>query len=163
MKNNYFIRIAALFCLMQQVLVGPMAYAQAGFTAYDIAAKADNYYPASVSASQLFRKPAEDIDFATGQATIRIPIYEIHTADFTLPISIYYTTGGIKVNQLNGSVALGWQLDAEPMITRNTRGKPDEVSTLLQGSLIKEDSENYRRLVGKGETDPMQDIFIIVC
>lgn len=95
--------------------------------------------------------------------TIRIPIYEIHTADFTLPISIYYTTGGIKVNQLNGSVALGWQLDAEPMITRNTRGKPDEVSTLLQGSLIKEDSENYRRLVGKGETDPMQDIFIIVC
>ena len=36
MKNNYFIRIAALFCLMQQVLVGPMAYAQEGFTAYDI-------------------------------------------------------------------------------------------------------------------------------
>lgn len=159
MKKHYFIRTAVLFGLMQLILIGVSAYAQNGFGAYDIATKVDNYYPPSVSASQLFRKPPEDIDFATGHATIRIPIYEIRTADFTLPISLYYITEGIKVNQLNGPVALGWQLDAEPMITRKTRGKPDEVSTLLQGSLIKEDSENYRRLVGKGETDPMQDIF----
>lgn len=156
MKNK---KRLVLFCLLQLTLFGLPTHAQQGFSAYDIATKANNYFPASVSASQLFSKPKEEIDYATGRATIRIPIYEIRTADFTLPISLYYVTSGIKMNQLNGSVAMGWQLEAEPMITRMTRGKPDESSILIQGSLIKGDSPSYRNSVGRGDTDPMQDLF----
>lgn len=134
--------------------------AQPGLSSYDIAPKLNTFWPSSVSASQLFRKPAEEIDYATGQATVRIPLYEIRTADFVLPISIYFTTGGIKTNQLCGAIGAGWQLEAEPMITRIVRGLPDEFHFLADSAArYARNNRPYRLRLAAGETDIQQDIF----
>lgn len=106
------------------------ANAQQTNTPYDIASRSKGFYPASVQAAELFKKNPEEMDYATGRATIRIPLYTIRTASFTLPISLTYTTGGIKTEQKNGPVALGWTLEAEPMVSREIRGLPDEQSFL---------------------------------
>lgn len=134
--------------------------AQPGLSNYDIASKLDAFWPTSVSASQLFRKPAEGIDYATGQATIRIPLYEIRTADFVLPISIYFTTGGIKKHQLSGHIGTGWQLEAEPMISRTVRNHPDEKYFLTDStSRYARDNKYYLLRLASGQADIDQDIF----
>ena len=139
-------------------LLGHIKVCGQGYSNFDVVNKISSYYPVSVNASQLFQKPPEQIDYATGRATIRIPLYEIRTKDFTLPISIYYVTGGIKVDQLTGNIGLGWQLDAEPMITRSVRGRPDEYS-FLKDSLLKRTYERYNTRVATGQADIQEDVF----
>lgn len=140
--------------------VSALSYGQGSFSAYDMLNGFATYWPASVSASQLFRKPAEKIDYATGRATIHIPLYEIRTADFVLPISISFVTGGQLQDQLAGQMGLGWQLEAEPMITRQIRGMPDEFY-FLTDSLVhnKHNDEYYPLRYVTGQADFQQDIF----
>lgn len=150
------------YILLFSVLWGGMTtgMAQPGLSSYDIAPKLNTFWPSSVSASQLFRKPAEEIDYATGQATIRIPLYEIRTADFVLPISIYFTTCGIKTNQLSGTIGAGWQLEAEPMISRIVRGRPDEFHFLTDSTSRHAQNNRHHLLrLATGEADIQQDIF----
>lgn len=158
MKLNYFYKRAGVLGIML-ILSCYLLYAQQGFSAYDIATKSSSYYPVSVTASQLFQKSPEEMDYCRGRATIRIPIYEIHSGGLTLPISLYYTTGGIRANQKNGPVAIGWQLEAEPMVTRMIRGKPDEVYYLTDGKLLEENNINYLLRVATGNADVQQDVF----
>lgn len=158
MKLNYFYKRAGVLGIML-ILSCYLLYAQQGFSAYDIATKSSSYYPVSVTASQLFQKSPEEMDYCRGRATIRIPIYEIHSGGLTLPISLYYTTGGIRANQKNGPVAIGWQLEAEPMVTRMIRGKPDEVLYLNDGKDMEEYSESFRIRIATGNADVQQDVF----
>lgn len=158
MKQNYLFRRAIVFGVLQ-IFACYLLYAQQGFSAYDIATKSSSFYPVSVTASQLFRKPPEQMDYSHGRATIRIPIYEIHADGFTLPISLYYTTGGIRANQKNGPIGIGWQLEAEPMITRIIRGKPDEALYLEDGKQLEENSEFFRLRIATGNADIQQDVF----
>lgn len=158
MRQNYLFKRIGIYSILQ-ILVCFSLYAQQGFSAYDIATKSNSYYPVSVSASQLFSKPPEQMDYSQGRATIRIPIYEIHTGGLTLPISLYYTTGGIRADQKNGSIGIGWQLEAEPMIARTIRGQPDELLYLSDGKQMEENSTFFRLRVATGKADIQQDIF----
>lgn len=158
--NRQHRRGSACLLLLLAALNLPL-HAQQGFSAYDIATKSNSYYPPSVNAARLFQKPAEAMDYARGRATVRIPLYEIRTKDFTLPISLCYTTGGIPANQPNGNVAIGWQLEAEPMVTRMVRGMPDEVYYLSSGSEADSDNPSayFRKCVAAGVADIQRDIF----
>lgn len=126
---------------------------------YDIAARSQSFCPASRQASELFCKKPEAMDYSTGRATIRIPVYTIRTASFTLPISLSYTTGGIKAEQKNGPVALGWTLEAEPVISREVRGLPDEQSFLYDKSNLTRLPDIYKARIGQGTCDVLEDIF----
>lgn len=158
MKQNNLIKRVGVFGILQ-ILTCYFLYAQQGLSAYDIATKSSSFYPVSVTASQLFSKPPEEMDYSHGRATIRIPVYEIHADGLTLPISLYYTTGGIRADQKNGPIGIGWQLEAEPMITRLVRGKPDEALYLSDGKSIKENSEFFRLRIATGNADIQQDVF----
>lgn len=142
-----------LFC------VSNYSFGQKGFSAYDMANGFNSFWPASVSASQLFNKPDENIDYATGRATIRIPLYEIRTADFVLPISISFNTGCLAKNQLAGQIGAGWQLEAEPMITRRVRGLPDEFHFLADSAARRSQYEYYALRLVAGQADFQEDIF----
>lgn len=63
---------------------------------------------------------------ATGTMNIKIPIHEIIIDDIKLPIELNYHTGGIKVNDLSGSVGLGWSLNAGGGIYRSINNMADE-------------------------------------
>ena len=117
--------------------VFPEVLAQHTPSIYGMASKINDFYPVSVEAAALFKKVPEEVDYCRGKVTVRIPLYEIKTPSFTLPITLSYTTGGIKVGELNGAVALGWRLEAEPIITREIRGLPDELSFLRDSTRYK--------------------------
>jgi hypothetical protein len=69
----------------------------------------------------------------SGTVDINIPLYTITCGKLTLPITLTYNTGGIKVSQRPSIVGLGWNLNCGGVITRIIRGNVDEyapVSTL---------------------------------
>lgn len=160
MTMKFIIYRKSLFLSFFLFYVSHLSFGQSNFSSYDISTGFSSYWPASLSASQLFRKSAEKIDYATGRATIRIPLYEIRTADFVLPISIYFSTGGITTNQLAGQLGAGWQLEAEPMITRQVRGMPDEFYFLADSAAHHaQNNESYLLRLVNGQADCQQDIF----
>lgn len=46
-----------------------------------------------------------------GRANVSIPIFQISTGEINIPISLNYSTSGVKVNQEASWVGLGWNLD----------------------------------------------------
>ncbi len=67
------------------------------------------------------------VSYATGQPDINIPIYEVRQGALSIPISIAYHSGGIKVDETAGIVGLGWSLHAGAAIVRTVNGLPDEM------------------------------------
>lgn len=126
---------------------------------YGIASKINDFYPVSVEAAALLEKTPEAVDYCRGKVTVRIPLYEIKTPSFTLPIVLAYTTGGIKVGEQNGAVALGWRLEAEPILTREIRGLPDERSYLRDSTYKQNNDYLFYAQVGQGIEDLQCDIF----
>ncbi|CAL1516427.1 hypothetical protein [Chitinophaga sp. MM2321] len=61
----------------------------------------------------------------TGVPNINIPLYTIQLKDLTVPISISYHGGGIKVDEEASRVGLGWSLNAGGSISRNVLGLDD--------------------------------------
>ena len=57
---------------------------------------------------------------------INVPLYVFKTNNFSIPISLSYSSNGIKVDQLTTNVGLGWSLNAGGVISRIVRGKEDE-------------------------------------
>jgi hypothetical protein len=66
------------------------------------------------------------VSLSRGSIDVSVPIYNLREGDIKVPISIRYNSTGVKVNQLPGVVGLNWTLNAGGMITRNTKGVPDE-------------------------------------
>lgn len=61
----------------------------------------------------------------TGIPDISIPIYTIRSGELTLPISLSYHAGGIKIEELAGSVGLGWTLNAGGVVNKTVMSTPD--------------------------------------
>ncbi len=102
------------------------------------------------------------VDMFTGRVNINIPIYELKVGDFSLPISVSYSTGGFKVNEIASWVGLGWNLNCGGMITREVRGIPDEIIdngyTSTSGSVL------YENLIDgeiNNATDPAEFITLL--
>lgn len=64
----------------------------------------------------------------TGTADISIPIYEIKAKGVSVPISLSYHCGGIKVDDLSTDVGIGWSLMAGGCINIMPNGLVDENS-----------------------------------
>jgi hypothetical protein len=78
-----------------------------------------------------------EVNQCTGIPSISIPLYKVKTNDYSLPISLSYHAGGIRVEDRASWVGLGWSLNAGGIITRTVRGKPDESGyTGTDGALI---------------------------
>lgn len=63
----------------------------------------------------------------TGVPEISIPLYEVKTGDFTLPISANYHLATVKPTQSSGCLGLGWSLSAGGYIARTVHGVFDEM------------------------------------
>jgi len=66
------------------------------------------------------------VNHNTGIPQISIPLYTIQSGPLTVPVSLSYHAGGIKVDEIATSVGLGWVLNAGGMVSRSVRGNPDE-------------------------------------
>ncbi len=61
-----------------------------------------------------------------GKPDISIPIYEIKTKNFSIPINLAYDASGIHVDDCASWVGMNWSLSAGGMISRSVVGVPDE-------------------------------------
>lgn len=82
--------------------------------------------PPSPDAASLGRYGEYPVNLSNGLVDISIPIFEIKSGSLTLPISLSYHAGGVKVYDVSSSVGLGWTLNAGGAITRAINGVPDE-------------------------------------
>lgn len=62
----------------------------------------------------------------TGTPSIAIPLYEIKEGTISLPISLQYHTGSVRVHSHPGWVGLGWSLSVGGVIRRQAFGQLDE-------------------------------------
>jgi YD repeat-containing protein len=99
----------------------------------------------------------------TGIPQISIPIYTFSEGTLSLPISLSYHAGGIKLSEIASWVGLGFSLNAGGVITRTVRGTPDEclVSEFTKnekGSLGHNGYNNYLFEFEQGSPLPNQEI-----
>ena len=82
--------------------------------------------PSSPNASSLGKYGEFPIDKSTGVPSIEIPIYEINYGGIKVPISLNYHASGIKIQEEESWVGMGWSLNAGGVITRVMKGRPDD-------------------------------------
>jgi RHS repeat-associated protein len=66
------------------------------------------------------------VSLYTGIPNIGIPIHTVQDGMLSLPISLSYHAGGVKVGEPCSWVGLNWSLQAGGMISRTVQGKADE-------------------------------------
>lgn len=115
MKRNYSLLLIALWCFLSKPLLAQNEL------------KLDIISPSPNSAS-LGKYGNIPVSHYTGTYNLNIPIYKYTTPmkDFTLPISLDYHTGGIRVDEMASNIGLGWALSAGGMISRTMVGLPDD-------------------------------------
>jgi hypothetical protein len=134
-------------------------------------AKNDYLVPGPTAAS-LGKYGDVPVNYNSGIPNISIPIYEIKEGNISLPVSLSYHAGGIKVQEEATPVGLGWSLNVGGAITRIVGGIADEslfgyfekresINAMLQGNINDPDilSQMKYDLV-KGRLDGEPDIFI---
>ncbi len=129
--------------------------------------------PPSPEAASLGKYGNMPVGYYTGAPNISIPLYTVQSRDLTVPISLSYSAGGIKVEEAASSVGLGWALSAGGVITRTVRGLPDDqpsgfidgnhnVSTTLAGMAVTPITQQTKDLItniGAGFFDAEPDIY----
>jgi len=78
-------------------------------------------------AAALSRDVEYPVTYYNGLAQISLPIYEVVCGDISVPITLSYHGGGIKVQEEATWVGLGWTLNAGGVITHDIKGADDEV------------------------------------
>jgi len=69
------------------------------------------------------------VNQATGAANVTIPLYTINAAHVSLPITLFYSATGLRIDDVEGTAGVGWNLVAGGSITRQVRGLPDDIQT----------------------------------
>lgn len=112
MKKTIF--TTAVFVLLQ-ILAFQMAHSQS------------KVFPPSPLV-QNFRKVTEiPVTEYNGMASIEIPLYEIKIKGLSIPVKLTYYGGGIKHDQYDGDVGVGWNMSAGGyQLNRTLCGTPDE-------------------------------------
>ncbi len=82
--------------------------------------------PNSPIASELGKYGQIPIGLITGVPMINIPLYNYTAGELQIPVSLSYSSNGVKVDQMSTSVGLGWVLNAGGVITRVVKDQPDE-------------------------------------
>lgn len=91
-----------------------------------------NVLPATPNSSSLGLYGQLPLNQFTGNATVSIPLFNLKSHDLQLPISLSYSSDGIKVDQYESNVGMGWALNAGGVITRQVFDYEDTSAGRLQ-------------------------------
>lgn len=80
----------------------------------------------SPQAASLGTYGENNVDLTRGIARQSIPIYTVSIGDLSLPISLNYSSSGVKVKAVNSWTGIDWTVFAGGVISRNKRGNVDE-------------------------------------
>ncbi len=89
----------------------------------------ENTLPPSPEATSVTKYAGIPMNQNYGMLTFDVPCYTLKGKELSIPISLQYATGGIKLDEVAGVAGLGWTLNAGGCVTRTVIGIPDEWST----------------------------------
>jgi hypothetical protein len=69
-----------------------------------------------------------NVEVSTGKFGMNIPFTTIENQFLTLPISLSYSTSGVKVDENSSEIGMGWNLIAGGQITRKVNGGADDLN-----------------------------------
>lgn len=108
------------------------------------------------------------VSLYNGRVNISVPLHDVKGKETTLPISLSYSSGGVKVAEDPGWVGLGWTLSAGGVITRSVFGRPDkcanyydkwqEVNTNV-AALDKRERQEYYETLASNEVETQPDVY----
>ncbi|WP_127019798.1 RHS repeat domain-containing protein [Flagellimonas beolgyonensis] len=119
MKKLY--HLALLFIFLQS----NKFYSQEGNHGGFINPIPDNSITASPDVMAFQKFNALPVNLYTGKIDLSIPIYVIKSGNITVPITLTYNSGGVKVDDIASSVGTGWNINAGGSIVRNIKDLPD--------------------------------------
>ncbi len=118
-------RLIILFCLVTYGLC--QAWAQNTNLLYQRGKTyLENTLPPSPEPAAATKYADVPFSHGLGMAEIAIPIYTLQGRELTIPVSLAYRSGGVKVDEVAGVAGLGWILEAGGCITREVMYMPDE-------------------------------------
>lgn len=123
------------------------------------------------NAAALFKMTQRPIGTYTGTTPITLPLYEIRAGALTVPVTLNYANGGIRVEEIASWVGLGWNLTAGGRITRVVKGVPDDDANnggMLHSSLKPSGFPGTPWIVNvnsilRGELDMEPDVYYFDC
>ncbi|MEM9665209.1 MAG: DUF6443 domain-containing protein [Bacteroidota bacterium] len=78
------------------------------------------------TAASLGKFGEHPVSLYTGAPSISVPLFDVEGYTLSLPVTLNYHASGVKVEEVAGWVGAGWALNAGGVITRTTRGLPDD-------------------------------------
>ncbi|WP_177178062.1 sugar-binding protein [Flavobacterium sp. fv08] len=126
-----------------------------------------NIIPPSPTAYALGTYVNNPVGLFTGSQNINIPLYSYKTANLEVPISMFYSSNGIKVDEISSNIGQGWNLNLGGVITRVVRDKPDEdrgeypipISVTEEMGRYSPQSLEFYQYIGENDVDTESDIF----
>jgi hypothetical protein len=83
--------------------------------------------PGSPDAARLGTYGEFQMTQSTGIPSVNMPIVSIEAGGITIPVSLNYSSSGLKVDELPSWVGMGWSLTAGGVITRTVKGQCDDM------------------------------------
>jgi YD repeat-containing protein len=75
------------------------------------------------------------VNYSTGTVSASIPLFSVSDGDVNVPVTLFYSASGVKLDDDDGWLGNGWALSAQSYgVTRVMRGLPDDL-TESTGSL----------------------------
>ncbi|HYH15468.1 MAG TPA: hypothetical protein VD794_09615, partial [Flavisolibacter sp.] len=87
--------------------------------------------PPSPEATNITKGGDFNVGLFTGTAQFSIPLYTIKYRDVNFPISLNYSSNGVKVNDYPSRVGLGWNLNGLGVITKTIMDEDDDNEPLM--------------------------------
>ncbi|MBK6828724.1 MAG: hypothetical protein IPG86_18570 [Chitinophagaceae bacterium] len=85
--------------------------------------------PPAPNAAAIIKYGGIGVSHNTGAPNISIPLYTINGKHISAPVSLNYSSTGIKVDEIASRAGMGWVLKSGGVITRTVRGWADETHT----------------------------------
>lgn len=115
--RNYFLRLLFLLPLFNPSLLIAQGLSSSTYV--------PNVIPPSPNATALMKFTDVPVSPYTGTADITVPIYTIQAKGISVPVSLSYHTGGIRLKEEASSVGLGWALNAGGVVSRTIMDHDD--------------------------------------
>jgi hypothetical protein len=105
----------------------------------------------SPNAASMSHAANTNVDLYTGKASVNLPLYTLKSRDIEVPVSLSYSSSGVKVNDYGTWVGQGWNLQAGGAISRVMRGLPDEFrGGIVNSNGVSLQAEGYLHLKQRG-------------
>ena len=93
----------------------------------------------------------------TGNANISIPLLDLKSNSLSLPVSLSYSSDGIKVDQYESNVGMGWALNAGGVVTRQVLDYQDNYNGRMQKPNAVIDSNAMETFLDQASSAPQVD------